>query len=236
NAITWIDVKYHLELVTSNRSLFSGTRKGTIYIHDPRCPKEVATLEGHQKEICGLQIPNRTQFLASGGDEGTVCIWDLKTMSCYRTIEAHAACSKALAWCPWRRSVIASGGGSADGYIRLWQIHTGEKLGEIYTKSQVCGLLWSEEYRELVSSHGSTKAENNDIILWKQRQVDYEPIARLRQHFRRPLHISLSPDGTTLASAGADEALCLWKCFPSQRKKEKERRYSSKLTLDGKIR
>lgn len=44
---------------------------------------------------------------------------------------------QALAWCPWRRSVIASGGGSADGYIRLWQIHTGEKLGEIYTKSQV---------------------------------------------------------------------------------------------------
>lgn len=44
---------------------------------------------------------------------------------------------QALAWCPWRKSVIATGGGSSDGHIRLWHIHTGEKLAEIYTKSQV---------------------------------------------------------------------------------------------------
>ena len=44
---------------------------------------------------------------------------------------------QALAWCPWRKSVIATGGGSSDGHIRLWHIHTGEKMAEIYTKSQV---------------------------------------------------------------------------------------------------
>ena len=44
---------------------------------------------------------------------------------------------KALAWCPWRSSILATGGGSSDGHIRVWHIHTGEKKNEVDTKSQV---------------------------------------------------------------------------------------------------
>lgn len=38
-------------------------------------------------------------------------------------------------------------------------------------------------------------------------------IADLRGHNSRVLHLALSPDGTTVASAAADETLRFWKVF-----------------------
>ena len=38
-------------------------------------------------------------------------------------------------------------------------------------------------------------------------------IADLRGHTSRVLHLALSPDGTTVASAAADETLRFWKVF-----------------------
>lgn len=38
-------------------------------------------------------------------------------------------------------------------------------------------------------------------------------IADLRGHTSRVLHLAISPDGTTVASAAADETLRFWKVF-----------------------
>ncbi|KAJ7460484.1 hypothetical protein B0H11DRAFT_2198962 [Mycena galericulata] len=37
----------------------------------------------------------------------------------------HTAAVKALAWCPWQRNLLASGGGLNDGTINLWNSATG---------------------------------------------------------------------------------------------------------------
>ena len=63
---------------------------------------------------------------------------------------------------------------------------------------QVCGLLWSDEHKELVSALGSPVPDKNDIILWSTKPGEFEPLARLRYHVARPLHIALSPDHTTI--------------------------------------
>ena len=64
---------------------------------------------------------------------------------------------------------------------------------------QTCALFWSLDYGELVSSHGSTTPENNDIILWRMRRAyEFEPQARLRQRTSRASHLALSPDKTTI--------------------------------------
>ncbi|XP_045157093.2 cell division cycle protein 20 homolog [Mercenaria mercenaria] len=197
--------------------IISGNRKGEITLHDDRCKDSSAMkyMNGHHlKEVCGLRLAPGTSYLASGGDDGHVNVWDLRMMQNCKNIKAHTACVKALAWCPWRQGVIATGGGSNDGHIRLWYAHTGEQLGETFTKSQICGLLWSEEYNELVSALGSPTPEKNDLIVWNMKKFEFEAVAKLRQHIARPLHIALSPDKTTIASAGADEALCLWNTFP----------------------
>jgi len=52
-------------------------------------------------------------------------------------------CWKALAWCPWQPSLLASGGGTADRQIRLWNVNNGACLQSTETNSQVMQLSGS---------------------------------------------------------------------------------------------
>ena len=44
---------------------------------------------------------------------------------------------QAVAWCPWDRNMIATGGGSSDKTIRFWNVSTGKCTKVVETKSQV---------------------------------------------------------------------------------------------------
>ena len=49
----------------------------------------------------------------------------------------HRAAVKALAWCPYQYEVLASGGGTNDGAIKLWNAQKGTCFSTIETKAQV---------------------------------------------------------------------------------------------------
>ncbi len=60
-----------------------------------------------------------------------------------QTYTEHLAAVKAIAWSPHQHGLLASGGGTADRYIRFWNTLTGQP-------SQVCNLAWSKHSNELV--------------------------------------------------------------------------------------
>ena len=76
----------------------------------------------------------------------------------------HVAAVKALAWCPFHRGLLASGGGTADRTIKFWNSNSGGVLNSIDTGSQVCSLLWSTHQKEICSSHGFSE---NQLCLWR---------------------------------------------------------------------
>jgi len=92
----------------------------------------------------------------------------------------------------------------------------GTLLNSTDAKSQVCAILWSEEYKELISAHGYV---NNQLTIWKYPQMT--KVTELMGHQERVLNLTMSPDGTTVVSAGADETLRLWRCFPPDIQKRK---------------
>ncbi|XP_014286017.1 cell division cycle protein 20 homolog isoform X1 [Halyomorpha halys] len=204
--------------------LSSGCRGGLLVHHDVRQRDHVvSSIEAHSQEICGLKWSPDGRYLASGGNDNILNIWscvagDLYSQSnpLYRFSE-HQAAVKALAWCPWQPSILASGGGTADRHIRFWNCNTGLSTNSIDTKSQVCGLLWSPTYKELISGHGYA---NNQLIIWKYPSL--VKVAELTGHTARVLQLAMSPDGSTVLSAGADETLRLWKCFAPNPNKKKE--------------
>jgi len=120
--------------------LSSGSRDSSIIQHDVRVPQNrVATYIGHTQEVCGLKWSYDGSTLASGGNENFLCLWDasmssanmrsrqlpssntshdlndlITTVSARVTLTQHKAAVKALAWCPFHRGLLASGGGTAD--------------------------------------------------------------------------------------------------------------------------
>eukprot|EP01090_Pellita_catalonica_P010333 TRINITY_DN21783_c0_g1_i1.p1 TRINITY_DN21783_c0_g1~~TRINITY_DN21783_c0_g1_i1.p1 ORF type:complete len:442 (+),score=67.71 TRINITY_DN21783_c0_g1_i1:81-1406(+) len=194
--------------------LSSGSKDSTIVHHDVRIQDHVVdTLTGHKQEVCGLKwSPDGTQ-LASGSNDNMLMLWgEPNTDSTPQfVLNHHTAAVKALDWCPFQSNLLASGGGSSDRCIKLWNTKTGSCINSIDTKTQVCSLKWSKTYRELISSHGYSQ---NQLTVWKYPSM--EKMTELTGHSERVLHTAISPDGTTVASAGADERLRFWNVWPKK--------------------
>lgn len=197
-------------LAWNNAILSSGGRDSIVCNFDVRLRKHeacVATLRGHEQEVCGLKWSPNGMQLASGGNDNTLCIWNAAFEQQHR-ITAHQAAVKALAWCPFQSNLLASGGGTADRCIKFHNTTTGALLNSIDTGSQVCALQWSRHEREILSSHGYSK---NQLCLW--RYPSLVKAAELTGHTERVLHMAVSPDGSSVVTAGADETLRFWKVF-----------------------
>ena len=201
-------------LAWNNCMLTSGSRDASIMYRDTRAPsREVTTLQGHAQEVCGLKWSLSGSQLASGGNDNLLNIWDERRLPSgppLFVLDQHKAAVKALAWCPWQRHVLASGGGTADRMIRFWDLKTGHFVNAVDTHSQVCALQWSMHDKELVSSHGYS---HNQLILWKYPSM--VKVAELTGHTSRVLHMAQSPDGQTVVSAAADETLRFWRILGS---------------------
>lgn len=168
--------------------LSSGGRDSLIVQHDVRSRNHaVSTYVGHTQEVCGLRWNDEGSTLASGGNENLLCLWDASmsrrggggatfdasNIGPRLALTHHRAAVKALAWCPFHRGLLASGGGTADRTIKFWNTNSGAVLNSIDTGSQVCSLLWSKHQREICSSHGFSE---NQLILWK-----YPTMAKIQE-------------------------------------------------------
>ncbi len=168
----------------SGSVISSGGKDSMIYNHDHRSRRPIiSSFAGHTQEVCGLTWSPDGTTLASGGNENMLCFWDMTyshlhnnplglTQQSYapriKLDQHHIAAVKALAWCPWQRNILASGGGTADRNIKIWNSSEGTCIKSVDTGSQVCAIQWSDHYKELVSSHGFSDYQ---LIVWKYQDM-----------------------------------------------------------------
>ena len=208
----------------NNHVLTSGSRDTMIIDHDVRVQNHVVnTYKGHSQEVCGLTWNADGTRLASGGNDNLCAIWDCRrtqqtanmptvTRPTY-SLTDHTAAVKALAWCPHQRNLLATGGGTADKCIKLWNTNRGKLVNSIDTGSQVCSLLWSPDQKELLSGHGFSEFQ---LALWKVggsgKMSKLKELKGAQGHQGRVLSLCGGQQGM-VCSAGADETLRFWNIF-----------------------
>lgn len=199
----------------NNHVLTSGSRDHRILHRDVRMPDPFfETIESHTQEVCGLKWNVADNKLASGGNDNVVHVYEGTSKSPILTFDEHKAAVKAMAWSPHKRGVLATGGGTADRRLKIWNVNTSIKMSDIDSGSQICNMVWSKNTNELVTSHGYSKY---NLTLWDCNSMD--PIAILKGHSFRVLHLTLSNDGTTVVSGAGDETLRYWKLFDKPKAK-----------------
>jgi cell division cycle protein 20 (cofactor of APC complex) len=252
-------------LTWNGYNLYSGSKDTNILSHDVRIKNHLIMklTGGHNKEVCTIKWNSDFKYLASGGNDNLVCLWDVRgkneknkssfwdilnsqsddenenddnmekddyeynvgnnvtnNIDKYKLnsinkknniiepltiINKHKGPVKALAWSPWQRNVLATGGGKKDNVIRFYNADTKSVIGEYNTGSQVCQILWNKYEKEIISSHGNSK---NSICVWTYPKMN--KIAELNGHLSRALYMAMSPDGCTLVSGSSDETLRFW--------------------------
>ncbi|KAL1212031.1 Protein FIZZY-RELATED 1 [Cardamine amara subsp. amara] len=158
---------------------------------------------GGDDSACSVSWALRGTHLAIGTSTGTVQIWDVLRCKRIRTMEGHRLRVGALAW---SSSVLSSGSRDKNILqrdIRSKEDHVSKLTGH---KSEICGLKWSHDNRELASG-----GNDNKLFVWNQHST--QPVLRYCEHTAAVKAIAWSPHlHGVLASGGgtADRCIRFW--------------------------
>ncbi|CAA7398111.1 unnamed protein product [Spirodela intermedia] len=158
---------------------------------------------GPRDSVCGIQWTREGSYLAIGTSLGEVQIWDSARCKRIRTMGGHQTRAGVLAW----NSCILSSG-SRDKNILQHDLRVSSDYVSKFVghRSEVCGLKWSHDDRELASG-----GNDNQLLIWNQHSQ--QPIHRLSEHTAAVKAITWSPHQHGLLASGggtADRCIRFW--------------------------
>ena len=215
-----------------NNTIAVGLSSGNIIILDAISGSRAGVFSGHSVWVWSVTFSSDGVFLASGGFDCTVKLWDTQTGGIIRTFSGHK---------DWVRSVSISAdstmivSGSTDETIRLWNIQTGECCHVIEQQAEVLQISFlatdskkliagsrdkvqqwdinghkiGPEYTGSFSLDGTQFALCNESIVTVQNTESRAIAARFHVENSFFNHGCFSPDGGLIA-ASIDRTVYVW--------------------------
>ncbi|XP_044268125.1 protein cortex-like isoform X2 [Tribolium madens] len=205
-ALEWITPKF----------LVTGCSQGTLKIFTSKLKKIRGLSNAHNGAIIKIASSCDRRFIATTGLDKRMIVWkipDLERHFCFET----DTISKAVAWHPWRGSVLAVGVGQNDGHIVILNINEKKPMAEekfTYQNTTVDALTFNPISGELAGYFVRDVVDGNKGVGVVVVFSDIDQIVEeLHLHDGPILYLLWGNEGQELASASADENLCIWDFF-----------------------
>ncbi|KAK9154321.1 hypothetical protein Sjap_001801 [Stephania japonica] len=158
---------------------------------------------GPNDGVCSVQWTREGSYLSIGTNLGEVQVWDGTQCKRVRTMGGHQTRAGVLAW---NSRILSSG--SRDRNILMHDLRVPSDFINklVGHKSEVCGLKWSHDDRELASG-----GNDNQLLVWNQHSQ--QPILKLTEHTAAVKAIAWSPHQNGLLASGggtADRCIRFW--------------------------
>jgi WD40 repeat protein len=158
--------------------------------------------KGHDGAVYSVAFSPDGRYLASGGSDKQVKVWNAATGQLVRTLGEHAKTVRCVAFSPDGRYLASA---SWDGTIKVWDFATHQPVYEplVGDKGKVISVAFSHDSKRIASA-----GDDGFVRIWDA--VTGRPCPSFRAHKNTILGVAFSPDGKYIASASDDGVVALW--------------------------
>ncbi|KAJ3185825.1 hypothetical protein HDU85_001194 [Gaertneriomyces sp. JEL0708] len=221
---------------------FGSSTLGQLLVWEWQSESYILKQQGHHHEMSCLAYSQDGQFVATGGDDSKVKLWNAQTGYCFITFTEHSAGIKAIEFAKQGQIVFSA---SLDGTVRAFDLIRYRNFRTFTTPTPVQFSCLAVDPSGEVVCAGS--ADTFEIFVWS---VQTGKLLDIFAGHEGPISsLAFSPTDGRLASASWDKTVRLWDVFSRDTNTESfehqaevlcisfrpDGRMLSSSTLDGQI-
>lgn len=193
----------------SKTRVISGHEDGVVGISDIRSAEIIKKMQAHSGMTCAVVFDLSGERFASSG-AGCACVWDMRKLeSPICSFRGHCSEVRAVGFSPTAKNRIATGGGTQDKHVKIWDCENGQELAAANVGSQICNLFWNGEKNEIITTEGF---HDRTITLWDASELKI--VGSISGHKDRVLYCAMSPNMVSAVTLTEKDGLQFWNFYP----------------------